>query len=195
MPSSNLRAETVHRGLEEVGLRHDLVVVDEDDRLVAEHRRGHEADVAHRAVALEGDAVDHVGELELLETPVQAAELGGTEHERVDVGEVVDDLADLVLGTVLDGLVGRRDDDDHAAEALDLLQRAQAVRQRAVGVDGCRVIVDRRKIVDGGGRAAALGLRARPEGRDDDDGSTGADAPLPGTVRGPAVRARYMIPL
>ena len=80
--------------------------------LVAENRRGHEADVAHGAVAPQRDALDHVGELELLEAAVQAAQLGGTEDERVDVGEVVDDLAHLVLGAVLDGLVGGGDDDD-----------------------------------------------------------------------------------
>ena len=182
-----LGAEPVHRGLEEVRRGHDLVVVDEDDRVVAEHRGGHEADVAHRAVALERDAVDHVGELELLEAAVQAAQLGGAEDERVDVGEVVDDLAHLVLGAVLDRLVGCGDDDDDAAEALDLLQRAQAVRQRAVGVDRCRVVVDAREVVDRDGRAAALGLRlVQKVGNDDDWVPRVQTLPCRGQFAGPS---------
>ena len=127
-----LRAEPVHGAFEEVRRRDDLVVVDEDDRVVAENRSGHEADVAHRPVALEGDAVDHVGELELFEAPMQAAELGRAEDERLDVGEVGDDVAHLVLGAVLDRLVGRGHDDDDLAEALDLL--AASASSRA----GCR---------------------------------------------------------
>ena len=58
--------------------------------------------------------------------------LGGSEDERVDAGEVVDDLADAVLGLVRDRLVGHGDHNHHATQAPDLSKRLQAGDQRRV---------------------------------------------------------------
>ncbi len=162
-----LSAEPVERGLEEVLVEHDLVVVEEDGGVVPEHRRGDEADVAHRAVAGERDALDHVGELELLEPAVQRAHLGGPEDDRVDVGEIVDDLAHAVLGLMSDGLVGDRDDHDDPTEPAHLPQRLKALRERAVFVQRRRMVVDGGHLVDG--RAAPAASAASPECRDDYD--------------------------
>jgi len=95
---------------------------------------------------------------------VERPEFGRAEHERVDVGEVAEDLADPVLGLMLDGRIGRRDDEDDLAEALDVLKRTQTRSECTLGIDGGRVIVGKKRVV--GNAPAATG----PEGRNDQAG-------------------------
>jgi hypothetical protein len=75
-----------------------LVVVDEERHVTPEHGRCYQADIAHCAVADEADPGDQVSKLELLQTAMQGAEFGRSEDERVDAGEVREDLTDAVLG-------------------------------------------------------------------------------------------------
>jgi hypothetical protein len=161
------RTKPHDRAGEEVAVGDHLVVIDEDDRLASERGRHDEPDVAHRTVAGEADARHHVREVELLEAAVQAADLRRPEDERVDVGELRQDAVDAILGLVFDAGVGRRDEHDDAPEALDALERAEAVRQGAVLVDGGRVVVDVDELV----REPAA--TAGPERRDDDTGGQG----------------------
>ena len=139
-PRRSLARDAVHGALEKVGIGDDLVIIDEDDRVMTEYRGDDETEVSNGAVARETSRALVLADAHLLEPAVDMAHLRLADNDNVEVHEVVGDGAHALDRLVLDARL-RRDEQDDAIDADDVTQGLQAPGQLARLVDGSHVVV------------------------------------------------------
>ena len=132
--AAGLSAQAVAGALDEVLVLDDLVVVDEDDRVVTEDGREREADVADGAIACKRDACGDVAKAQLLEALVDERDLIGAHGDDAQAGEVGRDGAHPRHGGALGALLAG-DEQHDAANAVHVVERLQAAVQRTGRAD------------------------------------------------------------
>ena len=138
----SLVGDAVDGALQEIGARDDLVVIEEDDGVVAEDGSHEKPHIAHCAVSGQACHVLERADAELLEAAVDVALAGLADDRDVQVTEVVCHGTHTVFRLRLDAGLGD-DEQDDAPQADDLAQGIEAARQLALLVDGSHVIIQR----------------------------------------------------
>ncbi len=176
-------AQPVHRLLEELGIVHHLVVVEEHHGIEAQRVGYRQPEVPDGAVAGEADLPAELAHAQLLEALLQDGLLGSAHHRDGQLREARRRLLDLIGRLRLDGRLAD-DQQDDLADALGSHEGLQKARQLALLRQGRHVVV-------GGQHAAAFaaatggnigghdddGVHAHPSARVHDGGSSQTPAP------------------
>ena len=159
-------AQAVHGLLQEVGVIHHFVVVEEHHRVEAQHVGHHQTQVAHRTVAGQADLLLQLAQTQLLHALLDKCQLGSADDHGVQRGKARDNALNLLGRLVLDRRLADHEHDDLAG-AAHLLQRRKQTRELAGLRDGSRVIV---------GREHAAAFFAATRGHESGDHNNGVHA-------------------
>ena len=135
-------AQAVHGFLQEVGVVHHFVVVEEHHGVKAQHIGHHQAEVAHGAVSGQADFLLQLAQAQLLHALLNERQLGRANHHGVEGGVARNHPLDLFGSLILDRRLAHHQHDD-LTDAAHLLQRRQQARKLAGLRNGGRVIVRR----------------------------------------------------
>ena len=154
-------SQPVHGALQEVGVVHHFVVVQEHHRVEAERVRDQQPQVANGSVPGQAHFLCQLAQTQLLHALLDEGQLRRAHHHDVESGELGHRGLHFFRRLVLDGgLAGNQH--DYLADAAHLLQRVEAPAELS------RLRYGRHVVIRGENAAAVLAAASRDERGNDD---------------------------
>ena len=135
-----LACNTVQGTLKKIGVGNDLVIVDEDDRVVTENRGGNETEIADGTIARKASGALVLAHAHLLETTMDEAHLGIADDDDIEIHEVVGNGTNALDRLVLDTRLCC-DEQNDAIDTSNMTQRLEATGKLAWLIDGGHVVI------------------------------------------------------
>ena len=133
-------AQAVHGLFQKCLVFDSFIVVDKHHRIESQHLGNNQTEVANGGIACKANSLLLTTEAQLIQALLNNLSFSAPNHQRVHLGELVGNVLNLLGGFVFHATLGGNQN-NYLAQTAHLLQRIQAPAQRALFVQGRRMVV------------------------------------------------------